>query len=784
MSIYLMKEEVLAGMQPRWGEFYAQYTLLRPVGGEMVGPCPLHNGTGPNFKVHAETGRWYCHSQCGRGGDGLAFLEEREGLDFPAALERLAAWLGLAVPPHRPSPAPKRFVSSRSLSEANRGDRVSVRFALECHAVLMADKRMVAWLRVHRGLTEETLQRFEIGLTDFTWSDQQNDVKWKRVTFPVYDREGRLTNIRKHLFAFDEDLNRAKLGKTLPWDSGLPADLFPLCVLWGPNFSEPASEEPTPAASGDPSRSGKGGGKAVAEASLLFERPLFREANLLSPSRPPFPSREGSPLAAGVGLRTDHLLLVEGEADALLANQLGFPAVTGTLGAGGWRPQNTLDLAGLPRLTILYDSDEAGRKGAKARAQDLAGTIPDIRIAVLPPGLGKDLTEWIVEAGATAEDLARVIDEAERVEGPPARILGSNTERRRGPSSLTLAPQNWGGGASSPSSPTRKPIPERLIDLADVPAPPLELPFLWGAFLNEGVSHWMTGRTGLGKSTFAFNLACALAEGRTLWGIECRPRRVLYVDMESGDVGRALKVQRLYQDRPRPLGKLLFVREPMRLPDESAELVAYLDAARATDPFDLVIFDTARRVFSVKDENDNAEVYNRIIPTLDALKVRGIASLTMGHPPKNGGLGARGAGAQEDAGDINLQLTMHRGEVTDADGIIALSITKNRLLGLGQPPLYLKRIGHDLFERVDASSVPPAEDLPEKQGPRDRCRAAVLALLESNGGKAVAYKDVRNALEAQGMAQATINRALKELLDENEVVQPNLGQYVLYDPFA
>jgi hypothetical protein len=34
------------------------------------------------------------------------------------------------------------------------------------------------------------------------------------------------------------------------------------------------------------------------------------------------------------------------------------------------------------------------------------------------------------------------------------------------------------------------------------------------------------------------------------------------------------------------------------------------------------------------------------------------------------------------------------------------------------------------------------------------------------------------------MAQATINRALKELLDENEVVQPNLGQYVLYDPFA
>ena len=160
----------------------------------------------------------------------------------------------------------------------------------------------------------------------------------------------------------------------------------------------------------------------------------------------------------------------------------------------------------------------------------------------------------------------------------------------------------------------------------------------------------------------------------------------------------------------------------------------------------------------------------------------------MGHPPKNGGLGARGAGAQEDAGDVNLLLTMHRGEVTDPDGVLSLSITKNRLLGLGTPPLYLKRVGHDQFERVDARDLPPpAEgdgDAPEKQSPRDRCRQAVLSLLGSNSGKPVAYKDVVNALAAQGMSQSTINRALKELMDEGEVVQPTSGQYVLADPFA
>ena len=326
----------------------------------------------------------------------------------------------------------------------------------------------------------------------------------------------------------------------------------------------------------------------------------------------------------------------------------------------------------------------------------------------------------------------------------------------------------------------RKPIAERTVDLADVPPPPADLPYLWGPYFNEGASHWLTGKTGLGKSTFAFNLACALAEGRTLWGVPCRARRLLYVDLESGDIGRSLKVQRLYGDRPRQAGQLRFVREPLRLPDESAELVAYAEAEK----FDLLIFDTARRVFAVRDENDNAEVYNRVIPTLDALKARGIATLTMGHPPKNGGLGARGAGAQEDAGDVNLLLTMHRGEVTDADGVLALIITKNRLLGLGTPPLYLKRIGHDQFERVDTKDLPPPEDGPAKESPRDRCRLAVLALLGSNGGKPVAYKDVLHALEAQGHNRATLHRSLKELMDEGEVEQPSSGFYVLSDPFA
>ena len=48
---------------------------------------------------------------------------------------------------------------------------------------------------------------------------------------------------------------------------------------------------------------------------------------------------------------------------------------------------------------------------------------------------------------------------------------------------------------------------------------------------------------------------------------------------------------------------------------------------------------------------------------------------------------------------------MHRGEIGDKDGVVALRVTKNRLLGLGVLPLYLRRIGEDQFERADAGDI-------------------------------------------------------------------------------
>ena len=121
-------------------------------------------------------------------------------------------------------------------------------------------------------------------------------------------------------------------------------------------------------------------------------------------------------------------------------------------------------------------------------------------------------------------------------------------------------------GTSAPPVP-RKTIAQRVVDLADVESP-TELPLLFGQYLLKGHQHWLTGQTSIGKSTLIYNLATSLAEGKDLWGIACPQTTVLYLDTESGDFGRAHKVERLYQGAAKVRNRLLFVREPLRLPEE------------------------------------------------------------------------------------------------------------------------------------------------------------------------------------------------------------------------
>ena len=61
---------------------------LRGRGRVLQGRCPFHEEREPSFTVYQDTQRFYCFG-CGAMGDVLDFVQRREGLTLPEAIETL-----------------------------------------------------------------------------------------------------------------------------------------------------------------------------------------------------------------------------------------------------------------------------------------------------------------------------------------------------------------------------------------------------------------------------------------------------------------------------------------------------------------------------------------------------------------------------------------------------------------------------------------------------------------------------------------------------------------------
>ncbi len=72
--------------------------LKKESGGEWRAPCPIHQGKDLNFSLNPETGQWFCHSQCGRGGDLFDLEEALHGGDFPTRKAEIFRLIGRSEP--------------------------------------------------------------------------------------------------------------------------------------------------------------------------------------------------------------------------------------------------------------------------------------------------------------------------------------------------------------------------------------------------------------------------------------------------------------------------------------------------------------------------------------------------------------------------------------------------------------------------------------------------------------------------------------------------------------
>lgn len=183
------------------------------------------------------------------------------------------------------------------------------------------------YLKETRGLTEETIQKYKLGLASWGGHD------W--LLIPL--RSGKEALVHWKWIAFDADASRWALdgGKKIERASN-PTCLYPLSSL----------------AQGE-------------------DRPV---------------------------------IVCEGEFDALLACQHGYRAVTGTGGAGTWKPAWSAEfaVASPPAVVVCYDGDEAGRAGADKVAASLANEGMSVRVAEMPKD--QDVSDVLNLAGKDGLD--------------------------------------------------------------------------------------------------------------------------------------------------------------------------------------------------------------------------------------------------------------------------------------------------------------------------------------------------------------------------------------------
>lgn len=354
---------------------------LRKSGKNYSALCPFHTEKSPSFSVNPERQFYYCFG-CGAGGNAIGFMMEYERLDFPAAVEKLAALVGIEVP--REGTAPRVVTHQAEL--AARIERAARWFhaQLDTHVQASEARRYLE----QRCLSTGTIERFGIGFAPPGWQN-------------LLDALGSTEEDRRLLL---------EAGLLVVRDDGSPYDRFRHRIMF-------------------PIRDNRGRCVAFGGRVLGDEKPKY----LNSPETTLF--HKGQELyglfeARQSTRQLDSMLIVEGYMDVVMLAQHGVSNVAGTLGTALTPAHLQRLYRYTPRVVFCFDGDEAGRRAA-ARALEVAVTfMQDGRQAAflfLPEGDDPDSLVQRIGADAFRELLTDAIPLSEYLFTHYGRGLDAHT---------------------------------------------------------------------------------------------------------------------------------------------------------------------------------------------------------------------------------------------------------------------------------------------------------------------------------------------------------------------
>ena len=325
----------------------SSYVPLKRAGRLLKGLCPFHGEKTPSFTVYPETASFYCFG-CGAGGDVITFIKRIENLDYLDAVKFLADRAGMTVP----ESAHVNDAESKLRVRVLEANRAAARFFHD-QLYSPAGAEALAYYR-KRGYTDKTIRHFGLGYAPNDYFALANE-------------------LRKQGFR-DDELIAAFLCKR--GQKGGLYDVFrnrvmvPIIDIRGNVIAF--------------------GGRVLDDSKPKYvntsDTPAFKKSRNLFALN----------FAKATGAK--ELILCEGYMDVIAMHQAGFENAVAALGTSFTEEHANLLARYTENVTMIFDSDEAGKKATRRAIDILRPTGVGIRVVNIPDG--KDPDEFIKKNGA------------------------------------------------------------------------------------------------------------------------------------------------------------------------------------------------------------------------------------------------------------------------------------------------------------------------------------------------------------------------------------------------
>jgi len=333
-------------------EFISEYLPLKKMGRNFAAKCPFHAESKPSFMISPDRQIFRCFG-CDEKGDIFAFLEKKEGLSFPEALEVLAKRAGVTLERFEPR---KKSELEKLLAITN--------WAAKLFHYLLTKHDLGRRARIYlgkRGIKEKTMIDFSLGYAPKSGGFLSKFLESKGFQLPDVVLSGLL-------------ISRAQGGY---FDRFRDRIIFPIKDVKGQvvGFSGRVIELD---------------GEEISEKEPKYlnspETPIFQKGNLLY----------GLDLAKDAIREKNLAILVEGEFDVISSHQANVKNVIGVKGTSLTREQVGLVSRFSENMAICFDTDSAG-DAAVRRGIELAEQA-GMNIKVIQTDGFKDPDEMIKDS--------------------------------------------------------------------------------------------------------------------------------------------------------------------------------------------------------------------------------------------------------------------------------------------------------------------------------------------------------------------------------------------------